>query len=215
MLVPTRELARHTCSVVKEIGKHMNIQCMAAAGETSLLQDVMQLHKRVHVVVATPAGRILDLANMKVFDHCHMVAMDVADKLLSAQVCPVIEKLLQLLPETRILMASATFPMTLINFTKGFMADACQIDMQEQSGDPTYTDNPAEDVEAGTVWCKRNHDGFKMAWLLDLWFLGFVQLFSADFRGFFGLAKYYHSSCQSWLLREIVAAICWSAATEG
>ena len=48
MLVPTRELARHTCSVVKEIGKHMNIQCMATAGETSLLQDVMQLHKQVH-----------------------------------------------------------------------------------------------------------------------------------------------------------------------
>ena len=116
--------------------------------------------------------------------------MDVGDKLLSAQVCPVIEKLLQLLPsETRILMASATFPMTLINFTKGFMADACQIDMQEQSGDPTYTDNPAEDVEAGTVLVQKEpwriQDGV-IAWPMVF---GFCATFFGRFSWIFWFGK--------------------------
>ena len=33
VLVPTRELALQTSSVVKELGKHMNIQCMVIIGK--------------------------------------------------------------------------------------------------------------------------------------------------------------------------------------
>ena len=54
ILVPTRELALQTSSVVKELGKHMNVQCMVSTGGTSLREDIMRLYNEVHIVVATP-----------------------------------------------------------------------------------------------------------------------------------------------------------------
>ena len=47
ILVPTRELALQTSSVVKEIGKHMNVQCMVSTGGTSLREDIMRLYNEV------------------------------------------------------------------------------------------------------------------------------------------------------------------------
>merc|ERR1719424_429305 len=92
ILVPTRELALQTSSVVKEIGKHMNVQCMVSTGGTSLREDIMRLYNTVHIVVATP-GRVLDLANKNVCNlkSCKMVVMDEADKLLCPEFQPVIE----------------------------------------------------------------------------------------------------------------------------
>lgn len=65
VLVPTRELALQTSSVVKDLGKHMGIQCMVSTGGTSLREDILRLYNPVHILVATP-GRILDLANKQV-----------------------------------------------------------------------------------------------------------------------------------------------------
>ena len=131
VLVPTRELALQTSSVVKEIGKHMNVQCMVSTGGTSLREDIMRLYNEVHVVVATP-GRVLDLANKNVCNlkQCHMVAMDEADKHLCPEFQPIIEDLIKFLPpERQILMYSATFPMTILDFKNRFMADAHEINL--------------------------------------------------------------------------------------
>jgi ATP-dependent RNA helicase DDX6/DHH1 len=105
ILVPTRELALQTSSVVKELGKHMNIQCMVSTGGTSLREDIMRLYNEVHIVVATP-GRVLDLANKSVCNlkNCTMVVMDEADKLLCPEFQPIIEDLLNFLPTERQIM---------------------------------------------------------------------------------------------------------------
>ena len=58
ILVPTRELALQTSAVVKELGKHMALQCMVSTGGTSLKDDIMRLYNVVHILVGTP-GRIL------------------------------------------------------------------------------------------------------------------------------------------------------------
>ena len=134
VLVPTRELALQTSSVVKEIGKHMNVQCMVSTGGTSLREDIMRLYNEVHVVVATP-GRVLDLANKNVCNlkQCHMVAMDEADKLLCPEFQPIIEDLIKFLPpERQILMYSATFPMTILDFKNRFMAGAHEINLMDE-----------------------------------------------------------------------------------
>ncbi|CAJ1458258.1 unnamed protein product [Effrenium voratum] len=134
ILVPTRELALQTSSVVKEIGKHMNVQCMVSTGGTSLREDIMRLYNEVHIVVATP-GRVLDLANKNVCNlkQCHMVAMDEADKLLCPEFQPIIEDLIKFLPPDRqILMYSATFPITILDFKNRFMADAHEINLMEE-----------------------------------------------------------------------------------
>ena len=134
VLVPTRELALQTSSVIRDLGKHMDIQCMVSTGGTSLREDIMRFYSAVHVLVATP-GRVLDLANKGVCNlkSCQIVVMDEADKLLSPEFQPVVEELLKFLPKTRqILMYSATFPATILDFKTRYLADAKEINLMEE-----------------------------------------------------------------------------------
>ena len=43
IIVPTRELALQTSSVVKELAKYMEVQCMVTTGGTGLREDIMRL----------------------------------------------------------------------------------------------------------------------------------------------------------------------------
>eukprot|EP01056_Protomagalhaensia_sp_Gyna25_P004149 Protomagalhaensia_sp_Gyna_25__4148@NODE_375_length_3661_cov_554_673661_g287_i0_p1_GENE_NODE_375_length_3661_cov_554_673661_g287_i0NODE_375_length_3661_cov_554_673661_g287_i0_p1_ORF_typecomplete_len483_score76_15DEAD/PF00270_29/1_5e45Helicase_C/PF00271_31/6_1e02Helicase_C/PF00271_31/3_5e29ERCC3_RAD25_C/PF16203_5/5_2e03ERCC3_RAD25_C/PF16203_5/2_7e11ResIII/PF04851_15/1_2e09ResIII/PF04851_15/4_7e03CMS1/PF14617_6/8_1e05PhoH/PF02562_16/2_3PhoH/PF02562_16/20AAA_19/PF13245_6/0_051AAA_22/PF13401_6/0_35UT len=134
ILVPTRELALQTSSVVKDLGKHMAIQCMVSTGGTSLREDILRLYNPVHILVATP-GRILDLANKQVADlsSCGMVVMDEADKLLSLELQPICEELLTYLPpDKQILLFSATFPVTVKDFKDRYLSDAHEINLMEE-----------------------------------------------------------------------------------
>ncbi|KNG78873.1 RNA helicase [Plasmodium falciparum IGH-CR14] len=80
ILVPTRELALQTSAMIKELGKHMKVQCMVTTGGTSLREDIMRLYNVVHILCGTP-GRILDLANKDVanLSGCHIMVMDEAE----------------------------------------------------------------------------------------------------------------------------------------
>ena len=134
ILVPTRELALQTSSVVRELSKHITgLQCMVTTGGTSLRDDIYRLYKPVHVIVATP-GRILDLASKKVADlsRCQTMVMDEADKLLSPEFQVVIESLLEHLPASRqILLFSATFPQLVEAFVRQFMRNPHEINLME------------------------------------------------------------------------------------
>lgn len=134
ILVPTRELALQTSSVVRELSKHVTgLQCMVTTGGTSLRDDIYRLYKPVHVIVATP-GRILDLASKKVADlsRCQTMVMDEADKLLSPEFQVVIESLLEHLPANRqILLYSATFPQLVEAFVRQFMRNPHEINLME------------------------------------------------------------------------------------
>ncbi|KAK6590230.1 ATP-dependent RNA helicase [Cryptosporidium xiaoi] len=134
ILVPTRELALQTSSIVKQLGKHINVQCMVSTGGTSLRDDVLRLNNPVHVLVGTP-GRILDLSNKKVcnLSGCFMFIMDEADKLLSPEFQPIIEELIEFLPKERqILLYSATFPVTVKGFKDKYLANAHEINLMEE-----------------------------------------------------------------------------------
>lgn len=134
VLVPTRELALQTSAVIKEIGKHMNIQCMVTTGGTSLREDIYRLYKTVHILVGTP-GRVLDLASKHVADlsRAQIVVMDEADKLVSPDFQPIIERLLVFLPNDRqILLYSATFPVTVKDFVERYLRNAHQINLMDE-----------------------------------------------------------------------------------
>jgi len=133
MLIPTRELALQTSAVVKEIGKHLNIEVVASTGGTNLKEDVMRLYKPVHVLVGTP-GRILDLANKKVAElqDCVTVVMDEADKLLSSEFQPLVEDLLaKCKPERQICLFSATFPYSVKDFKEKWIKNPYEIDLMD------------------------------------------------------------------------------------
>jgi ATP-dependent RNA helicase DDX6/DHH1 len=84
--------------------------------------------------VGTP-GRILDLAYKKVMSlsECSIICLDEADKLLSVDFQPVIEKMLRLLPKHRqILLFSATFPQIVKSFKETWMPDAHIVNLMEE-----------------------------------------------------------------------------------
>ena len=118
ILVPTRELALQTSQVCKTLGKHLGLQVMVTTGGTILKDDIIRLNEVVHIIVGTP-GRILDLARQGVVDlsECPTFVMDEADKLLSPEFTPVIEKLLSFHPNDRqVMLFSATFPIIVKSF---------------------------------------------------------------------------------------------------
>lgn len=129
LLVPTRELALQTSQVCKTLGKHLGIQVMVTTGGTTLKDDIMRLAEPVHILVGTP-GRILDLASKGIadFSECPMFVMDEADKLLSPEFSPVVERLLGFFPKDRqIMLYSATFPIIVKNFKVTIHDLACNI----------------------------------------------------------------------------------------
>ena len=64
---------------------------------------------------------------------CNIVCLDEADKLLSVDFQPVIEKLLRVLPKTRqILLFSATFPQIVKSFKETWMPEAVIVNLMEE-----------------------------------------------------------------------------------
>lgn len=134
ILVPTRELALQTSSVVKDLGKHMGVMVMVTTGGTSLREDILRLYQTVHVLVATP-GRVLDLAQKNVCNlkNVQICAMDEADKLLSPEFVPTIESLFSFLPKkAQKLMLSATFPASILSFKQKHVPDAQEINLMDE-----------------------------------------------------------------------------------
>jgi ATP-dependent RNA helicase DDX6/DHH1 len=132
--VPTRELALQTSAVLKEIGKFLKVESMVSTGGTSVKEDIYRLYKTVHVLVCTP-GRILDLASKEVanLSKCEIMVMDEADKLLSVDFQPIVEKLIQFLPKSRqILMLSDTFPVEVESFKSKYMTNGKEINLMDE-----------------------------------------------------------------------------------
>jgi len=66
-------------------------------------------------------------------NDCNIMCLDEADKLLSVDFQPVIEKLLKLLPKQRqILLFSATFPQIVKSFKDKWMEDAVIVNLMEE-----------------------------------------------------------------------------------
>lgn len=133
ILIPTRELALQTSAVVRELGKHMHVECMVSTGGTSLKDDIMRLYNPVQILVGTP-GRILDLADkgVAVLGQCQTIIMDEADKLLSPEFQPLVEQLVKHChPDRQICLFSATFPVTVKNFKDTYIENPYEINLMD------------------------------------------------------------------------------------
>eukprot|EP00127_Corallochytrium_limacisporum_P001360 Clim_evm16s53 gene=Clim_evmTU16s53 len=134
VLVPTRELALQTSQLCKELGRHMGVKVMVTTGGTALRDDILRLSQDVHILVATP-GRVLDLAEKGIakLENCKTIVFDEADKLLSADFRPMIDKIIGFLPSSRqILCFSATFPVTVKDFRSRFMNKPYEINLMDE-----------------------------------------------------------------------------------
>ncbi|XP_073979647.1 ATP-dependent RNA helicase me31b [Rhodnius prolixus] len=135
IIVPTRELALQTSQICIELAKHTQIKVMVTTGGTNLRDDIMRFFQIVHVVIATP-GRILDLMEKNVahMEHCRVLVLDEADKLLSQDFKGMLDQVITRLPKEnrQILLYSATFPLQVKQFMDKHLKDPYEINLMEE-----------------------------------------------------------------------------------
>lgn len=134
IMVPTRELALQTSQICMELSKHMDIKVMVTTGGTNLKDDIMRIYDKVHVIIATP-GRILDLMDKHVanMEHCKILVLDEADKLLSQDFQGMLDHVISKLPQERqIFLFSATFPLTVKNFMDKHLRNPYEVNLMEE-----------------------------------------------------------------------------------
>jgi len=134
VIVPTRELALQVSQICTDISKHLKLKVMVTTGGTGLKDDIIRVYQKVHVIIATP-GRIIDLMEKRVckMEHCKMLVLDEADKLLSQDFTRMLDKLISMLPQKRqILLYSATFPVTVEHFMKKHAIDPYKINLMDE-----------------------------------------------------------------------------------
>lgn len=134
IIVPTRELALQTSQICIELAKHLQVRIMVTTGGTNLRDDIMRIYQKVQVIIATP-GRILDLMERGVaqMDHCKILVLDEADKLLSQDFKGMLDTVIKNLPSGRqILLFSATFPLTVEQFMKKHLHKPYEINLMEE-----------------------------------------------------------------------------------
>jgi ATP-dependent RNA helicase DDX6/DHH1 len=107
---------------------------MVSTGGTYLQDDIMRLMKKVHILVGTP-GRILDLSEKKCakLAQCKLLVLDEVDKLLSVDFQPIICKVLSLMhPDVQIIMVSATFPVSLKEFSEQYLTNPLFFNLMDE-----------------------------------------------------------------------------------
>jgi len=134
VLGPTRELALQNARVVADLGEYLKVKVQACVGGTMVKDDIINLKKGVHVIVATP-GRIIDLIKRDFvkLDHLQLFVLDEADEMLSRGFKAQIQELFKSLPsDVQVGLFSATMPQDIIQITTDFMRDPIRILVQKE-----------------------------------------------------------------------------------
>jgi len=123
VLCPTRELCLQVSEEIKRIGKYMNVRVLAVYGGQSIGNQISQLRRGVHVVVATP-GRLLDHIERGTVDlgSVAMLVLDEADEMLNMGFIDDIERILKNVPEKRqTMLFSATVSKPILRIADRYM----------------------------------------------------------------------------------------------
>ncbi|GAA4747993.1 DEAD/DEAH box helicase [Flavisolibacter ginsenosidimutans] len=130
IVCPTRELCLQIVSEVENFKKHTrNVHLVAVYGGSSITQQIRDIRRGVHVVVATP-GRLIDLIERKAInlEEISYVVLDEADEMLNMGFQDDIEFILQNTPKRESTwLFSATMPPEIRNVSKRYMKDPFEI----------------------------------------------------------------------------------------
>lgn len=130
VLCPTRELCIQITADLQSFAvntKGLNI--LAVYGGASIENQLRQLKKGVHIIVATP-GRLWDLMGRKAvkLGAINNVVLDEADEMLNMGFEESIAEILEHVPaERRTLLFSATMPLEVANIARKYMKTAIEV----------------------------------------------------------------------------------------
>jgi ATP-dependent RNA helicase DeaD len=124
ILCPTRELALQVCNELKKLsyGKR-GLSIAPVYGGESIMNQIKDLKRGVHIVVGTP-GRVIDHLERKtlVLDGIKMFILDEADEMLNMGFREDIERILTQAPKERqTILFSATMSAPILSISKRFL----------------------------------------------------------------------------------------------
>lgn len=131
VLAPTRELAIQIGESFEVYGKHLRLRTALVYGGVSQRNQVRQLERGVHILVATP-GRLLDLMNQGhvSLDQLQMFVLDEADRMLDMGFLPDLKRIIRELPEQRqSLFFSATMPPNIVELSRQLLTRPISVDV--------------------------------------------------------------------------------------
>ncbi|RFS26486.1 ATP-dependent helicase [Chitinophaga silvatica] len=130
VLCPTRELCLQITNDLKNFSKHLGeVGIVAVYGGSSIVQQLRELKRGVHIVVATP-GRLLDIIDRGAinFENVRYVVLDEADEMLNMGFQEDINNILSNTPESKTTwLFSATMPQEVRRIAKKYMEDPFEL----------------------------------------------------------------------------------------
>ncbi len=131
VLVPTRELAVQVSEALFKYGRGLGVKVLPVFGGQPIGRQLQELHRGVHVVVATP-GRAIDHINRGSLslDLIRTVVLDEADEMLDMGFTDDIESILNETPADRqTVLFSATMPRRIVGIAKRHQRDPVRIEI--------------------------------------------------------------------------------------
>ncbi|GGC19403.1 DEAD/DEAH box helicase [Parapedobacter defluvii] len=130
ILCPTRELCLQISKDIEKFAKNIpNVHVVAVYGGASISDQLRQIRRGVHIVVATP-GRMLDIIGRDAIDFSHVryVVLDEADEMLNMGFQEDINNILSTTPdEKKTWLFSATMPAEVRRIAKNYMTDPYEL----------------------------------------------------------------------------------------
>ncbi len=157
VMLPTRELAAQVHVVARQmIGDFVKgpdgIKTALLIGGEPIGKQYAQLDRRPRLIVGTP-GRINDhlRGNPDLVDRVSFVVLDEADRMLDMGFAPQIDSILsETALERQTLMFSATFPDSIVKFTKQYLQNPERVSAGVQS-------KPGENIEQESIFVNQEH----------------------------------------------------------
>jgi ATP-dependent RNA helicase DeaD len=130
ILCPTRELCIQITHDLADYAKYTGkLKILAVYGGASIENQIRELKKGVHIIVATP-GRLIDLINRRAakLRNVHAVILDEADEMLNMGFLDSINEILEEVPEgRRTLLFSATMSAEIASIAGKYMHNPVEV----------------------------------------------------------------------------------------
>lgn len=143
ILAPTRELAQQIGVSIRSFTKGQKIFHTVIFGGSPYRQQLQQLQRGVHIVVATP-GRLMDhmeRGSIK-FDEVHTFVLDEADRMLDMGFIHDVKKIAENMPkEKQTVMFSATMSKAVRTLAQGLLNKPKQVEAARENSVATTIDH--------------------------------------------------------------------------
>jgi len=123
VLLPTRELALQVDETFQKIGKAIGLRTAVLIGGASMNNQIKDLERSPHVVIATP-GRLIDHLEQRTLqlNDVRILVLDEADRMLDMGFAPQIKRILAQVPrERQTMLFSATMPEDIVRIAAQHM----------------------------------------------------------------------------------------------